>query len=270
MHARSSLVGAATESCTPQAAWVVGAVGVALPGLRTAASRLTRAGATTDVEADLIAGFLAALPALDLGQPRVCARLCNAAYVAARAAARSTAPATSGEGNFAPASALPPRPWGHLDFVLARAVAQRVISAADAELIAVTRLEDVPLRVYAERIGEPRWAVYKRRTRAEARLVAVIHAGQLADEDREVIADATLTTARAAPRQLTRRAEAAPSVQPEGAAGHLWMRTTRSRPSLDRAPLTALTPRPAADSKGGRPRRSRTPDRLPAEHASPR
>ena len=170
-------------------------MGVALPGLRAAAYRLTRVGGATDVEAELVAGFLAALPGLNVDQPRVCSRLCNAAYVAARAAARAEGPASSGEAAFAPSSALPPRPWGHPDFVLARAVTAGVITAPDAELIAVTRLEDTMLSEYAERTGESRWAVYKRRARAEARLVAAIQASRLADDDREVIAHATLTTA---------------------------------------------------------------------------
>ena len=58
--------------------WVVGAVGVALPGLRRAAGRLTRGyrGDTADIDAEVLTGFLAALRTIDVAQPAIALRLC--------------------------------------------------------------------------------------------------------------------------------------------------------------------------------------------------
>jgi len=180
------------RSRTAGPAWVVGAVGVALPGLRAAAHRLG-GSRTVDVQAELLIGFLAGLRTVETAEARLCPRLCNTAFVAARAALRGHEPAASGEANFAPRSAMPPAPFGHPDFVLARAVAAAVISPEEADLIGATRLEDVSLTDYATRVGQPRWSVYKQRIRAENRLAAAIGAGWVGDPDTEVITEATMT-----------------------------------------------------------------------------
>jgi hypothetical protein len=183
-------------------AWLVGAVGVALPGLRNAAARLART-VTGDVQAALVTEFVAALKTVSLDEPRVVSRLLDTASSAARAALRAAEPASSGEANFAPGSALPPPPYGHPDLVLARAVAAGVITAEEADLIGTTYLEDVSVADYADRLGVSRWTVYKRRKAAEARLVEAITSGTLSDPDADVIAEATLT--RAAPPPPRRR-----------------------------------------------------------------
>lgn len=173
-------------------AWLLGAVGVALPGLRAAAKRLGRSNGV-DVQAELVEGFLAALATIDTSADRVCPRLCNAAYVAARAALRGHEAAASGEAGSGFASAAPPAPHGHPDFVLARAVTASIISALEADLIGVTRLEEVTVAEYAERIGQSAAALFKLRSRAEARLKAAIDHGWRADEDADAIAEATMT-----------------------------------------------------------------------------
>lgn len=178
-----------------EAGWVVGAAGVALPGLRRAAGRLARTGRREDVEADLLEGFLAAIGEVDTARAGICARLVNAAHSHARAALRAQEAGASGEPNFAPGSALPPPPYGHPDLVLARAVGQGIITAAEADLIGATRLEQVPLAEFAEAAGLSAWAVYKRRRKAEQRLVDAVAAGQLSDPVAEVVTEATQTTA---------------------------------------------------------------------------
>jgi predicted DNA-binding protein (UPF0251 family) len=179
---------------TGDASWTVGAVGVALPGLRRAANRLARSY-SGDVQAALVTEFVAALARVNTDQPGLVSRLLDAAQSAARGALRATEPAACGEANFAPGSAMPPPPYGHPDLVLARAVAVGVLSAEEAELIGVTYLEDASVADYADRTGMSRWAVYKRRKAAETRLVEAIRSGALSDADAEVIAEATLTTA---------------------------------------------------------------------------
>jgi predicted DNA-binding protein (UPF0251 family) len=190
-----------SRSRTGDANWTVGAVGVALPGLRRAAHRLS-CNSTGDVQATLVTEFVAALATVNLERPGVVSRLLDAASSAARAALRSAEPAASGEAHFAPGSVLPPPPYGHPDLVLARAVATGVLSVEEADLIGATYLEDVPVAEYAEQTGVSRWTVYKRRRAAETRLVEAIRSGALSDPDAEVIAEATLSTA---PEPVTRR-----------------------------------------------------------------
>jgi hypothetical protein len=173
--------------------WVVVAVNVAMPGLRTTVGRLARTY-TGDVAASVVAEFVAALRTADPHPPQVLARLLNTTHSQARAALRAATPATSGEGVFAPRSVSPPTLFGHPDFVLARAVRLGILTVAEADLIGATRLEDVPVTDYAERHGVTVWAVYKRRSTAEARLVTALRDGTLSDCVREVVAEATLTT----------------------------------------------------------------------------
>lgn len=173
---------------------MVGAVGVAMPALRTASTRLYRDTGHADTQAELLAGFLAALRDVDLGLGRVCTRICNSAFVAARAVVRAEDAARAGRVDTATGSARPPVPWGHPDLVLARAVAARVISPREAAVIGATRLEQVSLEAYAERVGSTYEAVKRCRARGERRLVAAIGDGVLADADTDadVIREATL------------------------------------------------------------------------------
>ena len=164
-----------TRSRRDGPSWVIGTVGVALPGLRRAASRLACGyGAdTADIDAEVLTGFLTALRSADVSRPAIAARLRWAAYRAG--AAFRYADSLPGGGHVLPVwAAAPPQPWGHPDFVLADAVAERVISAAEAELIAATRLDSVPLADAARGLGVPYDAARMRRSRAEARLARAI------------------------------------------------------------------------------------------------
>jgi len=174
--------------------WVVGTVGVALPGLRNAAYRLWLLSAG-DVEATLVAHFYQALRAVDVDKPGVLNRLLNAAFSKARGELDKRAPDTSGEVTFAPASRPPATPFNHPDFVLARAVRLGVLTAEEADLIGATYLEKVSVAEYAERTGRTYWQVYRQRRPAVARLVAALQAGTLSDPTADVIAEATMTLA---------------------------------------------------------------------------
>ncbi|BCY08864.1 hypothetical protein [Actinoplanes sp. L3-i22] len=161
--------------------WVIGAVGVAMPGLRRAAGRLAAgwAGDREDVDAELLAGFVAALPRVDLDAPRICGRLIDAGVRAARkvrdAQAQQPVRITGVPGPSAPARAA-----DHPDFVLARAVAAGVVDADEANLIAATRLEGATLAVAGERLGLPARLASAWRARAEVRLREAIRDGELA------------------------------------------------------------------------------------------
>lgn len=180
-------------------AWKVACCGVALPGLRRAAARLAYAPNRADMEADLLAGFLAALAEVDTDGPGICRRLVNAAQIHARTRLREQQATTAGEARTAPASAVPHPPVGHPDLVLARAVRLRVLTGEEAEMIGATRLEETTLADWADRHQMTRKACYEWRARAEARLVAAISAGVLSDPTAETVAEATtMTTTEAA------------------------------------------------------------------------
>jgi hypothetical protein len=161
-------------------AWVIAAVGLAMPGLRRAAGRLAAGwhGETTDFDAELLAGFLARLRSVDLDEPRICGRLIDAGARAVKQV-REREEETD-VVHVAGAWSLPPQePWDHPDWDLARAVAQAVIDPDEHLLISATRLDDVPLRVVADKIGiaVPVAAAWRRK--AERRLAEAIGLGDL-------------------------------------------------------------------------------------------
>lgn len=191
---------------TEGGAWTVGAVGVALPALTSIAATLSAkfAGDPSDIHAAVLAGFVAELGEIDLRRPRVMLRLRWAAYRAGHTAVREAldAPVPSGHGF---RSTMPPPPWGHPDFVLARAVADGAITSTEAELIGSTRLEGVPLADAAAERDLSYQAAKKARLRAEHRLVAYLlddtsdtsHAGPHEGDVATQVADAVTITAAA-------------------------------------------------------------------------
>jgi predicted DNA-binding protein (UPF0251 family) len=183
--------------------WLVGTVGVALPGLRYKAY-LLGLHSRGDVQAALVAEFVHALRTLPVDRPPILSVLLSAAFSAARAALRDQEPATAGEANLAPASVPPPAGFGHPDFVLARAERAGVITAEESEAIGAIRLEGLTVAEYALRAGVSRWKVYRMLRPAEQRLATAIQAGALSDPEAEVIAEATLTTVADPPSGRTR------------------------------------------------------------------
>ncbi|MCE7007071.1 hypothetical protein LWC34_30215 [Kibdelosporangium philippinense] len=165
------------------ASWTVGAVGVALPALTSVAARLTRRcpGDPADLHAEVLRGFLDGLTRVDLTRPQIMVRLWWAAYRAGYAVVTDAlAEKTRSLEGFWSRPPIPP--WGHPDIVLARAVAEGVLTATEADLIGMTRLESVPISQWAadHQIGD--WAAYKARRRAELRLAAYLRDG-MADTD---------------------------------------------------------------------------------------
>jgi hypothetical protein len=166
-------------------AWVVGLAGVAMPGLRRAASSLSASwrGDTEDLQGEILAGFLTALRALDLDDldcVPLASRLCWAAWRAGHKLAYADAAWGSRRRDLDACPAGPELPWGHPDFVLAAAVRAGVITAAEAELIGRNRLEGIPLAVIAAEAGISHSALCHRRRRAETRLIEAIGRGILA------------------------------------------------------------------------------------------
>jgi hypothetical protein len=156
-------------------AWVVGAVGVAIPGLTRMAARLSNGvpDLAEDIDSELLAGFLQALRTGPLDPPRIWLRLCWAAWRAGLTARRSNTtvelPADLPRGGSAPR-----RPYGHPDLILGRAVAAGVISQPQADLIGATRLGDVPVEQIAAEQGVSPSVIRMRRKRAERTLVKAL------------------------------------------------------------------------------------------------
>jgi hypothetical protein len=159
--------------------WLVGLAGVLLPGIGRRVYPLCRAfpRLAPDLEAEALVALLQAVRAWPLGQDRVATRLVWAAARGAHRLLRRERALGDRETSVGLGLEPPPRPPAHGDLLLAQAVRAGVLSWEDAELIAVTRLQEIPLRQLTGRWGAGYEALRKRRWRAEARL-----AGWLAAE----------------------------------------------------------------------------------------
>lgn len=234
------------------ATWTVAAVGVALPALTSVAATLSNrfAGDPADVHAEVLRGFLAALAVVDLRRPRIMLRLRWAAY---RSGHRALVEALDGPTPVAPGfrSTPPHPPWGHPDLVLARAVADGVLTRTEADLIGATRLEEVSVADWAVRHQTGEWAVYKARKRAELRLAAYLR-DAIADEDP---AD-PLASQVANSMALARRTTAIESRQ----RSHSVSEVSVDRSKETQARLSKAEPETGVKDCGGNSRSARSPE----------
>ncbi|MGI5273358.1 hypothetical protein ACQEUU_29715 [Nonomuraea sp. CA-218870] len=159
-------------------AWVIGCVGVAMPGLKNLAARTTQgcpAHVVDDIVSEMVTYFVAQLRRIDLDPPNILPRLLLWAKKGAlRVRARELASIEICADLPEPV-ALDTEPF----MVLAEAVRCRIITSDEAKLINATRLEGQALRAYAGRLGVPADRLYKRRRAAEARLARAIEEGQV-------------------------------------------------------------------------------------------
>lgn len=161
-------------------AWVVAAVGMALPGLRKQAGLLASGwkGDSDDLDAELIVGFLQRLKTVDLAERRICGRLIDAGVRSARKS-RDRYADTHLVHVDSDGPRTPKLPWDHPDWVLARAVAAGVLDPDEANLIAATRLGHETLAQAADALGMDTVLAAKWRRMAERRLRQAIAAGDL-------------------------------------------------------------------------------------------
>ena len=163
-----------------RSAWLVAALGMAMPGLRRQVRSLSVAcvGDRDDLESAVAEGFVTELYRVDLAATSLCARLVRAGGRAGiRQVYQDAPPHSLVCSDFA--SHPPHVPWGHPDLLLADAVRTGVISPGEARLIGATRLEGVPVATLAQSSGERVSTVVVRRHRAEHRLRDAILAGSL-------------------------------------------------------------------------------------------
>jgi hypothetical protein len=162
-------------------AWVIAAVGIAMPGLRRMAGRLAKGwhgDSSDDRDAELLTGFLQRLRTIDLGESRIVGKLIDAAARAVKQARERDEELDT--IRIHATWSLPPRhPWDHPDWVLSRAVAHAVIDHDDHRLISATRLDHVPLQVIADELGITVGLATTWRRRAEHRLADAIRSGEL-------------------------------------------------------------------------------------------
>jgi hypothetical protein len=161
-------------------AWVVGAIGVALPALTHLAAKISRGQArhADDVDSEVLAGFLQGLRTANLGAPRLWLRLCWAAWRAGAAVIT----ADDGEElrlEVSSGSRSPRMPYGHPDLLLGRAAAAGLITAEAAELISATRFGDALIEQVAAEQGVTASALRMRRRRAERVVAAAVTRGDL-------------------------------------------------------------------------------------------
>jgi hypothetical protein len=161
-------------------AWVVGAIGLALPALTHFAARISRGQArlAEDVDSEVLAGFLQALRTADLAAPRLWLRLCWAAWRAGAAVI------SDNEGEELPldlpsGSRTPRMPYGHPDLLLGRAAATGLITGEAAELISATRFGDTLIAQLAAEQGVTAGALRMRRRRAERAVAVAVTRGDL-------------------------------------------------------------------------------------------
>jgi hypothetical protein len=166
-----------------QTGWFLVAAGLAYPKLVHKARLLAAnfAGDTIEDQADLIEAFLKAICDINVEDRSIPDLGSNAAWHAYSAVRRerrreSAAPAFTpliGE------SAAPVPEAQHPDILLARAVRLGVITAAEAEYIGRSYLEDTPIEEIVAWAGISRATFFRYRAAAEARLVEAIRGGRL-------------------------------------------------------------------------------------------
>lgn len=156
----------------------VACAGLAVPMLAGIAGRFAAPGSVDrdDAEAEIIAGFLRQVREIDLDRPRLWSRLWSATVHVGRSWARQQAMAPPAIDLDSDTAQAPPpvtrTPHGHPELVLADAVAEGVITADAAELIAATRWERRSMTSVAEQLrgSQSHWKVRKQRQRAETKL----------------------------------------------------------------------------------------------------
>ncbi|MBO2451623.1 hypothetical protein J4573_31350 [Actinomadura barringtoniae] len=173
--------------------WVIGCVGMALPGLKNAAAGVIATsprGLADDIVSELLTEFLAQLPKIDIDRGHIGARLVCWARKGAFRARGHNARHTLLDARRVPwLMQSPERIEPELAALLAEAVHQEVISASAADLINATRLQGMSVTDYARTHGLPAARLLKRRARAEARLAAAITEGQVQAITAELVSD---------------------------------------------------------------------------------
>ncbi|MCL9758664.1 hypothetical protein [Frankia sp. AiPa1] len=163
--------------------WTVGAAGMALPALYAVCARLGGHSDLdpADVQAEVLTGWLEAAASIRLDLPRIAVRLRWAAYRAGLAltVAQCEIPQADPDlfQTLAEAESRSDSGLGGPEQVLTSMVAAGVLSETEADLIAATRLGEMPVSAWAARHALAPRRASRLRTQAEQRLVAHLTVG---------------------------------------------------------------------------------------------
>jgi hypothetical protein len=175
-------------------AWVVAAVGVAVPGLHRIVTRLSvgHLRLAEDIDSEVVTGFLHALRTEDVDAPRVWLRLMWAAWRSGHRV-RQVREDVELPDDLPSGASTPHVPYGHPDLLLGRAVAAGVLTRYQAALIGDTRIGEVLIEQLADEQGLSAPVLRMRRHRAERVLLRSLGRGDLSG----VVLGATPTRDRA-------------------------------------------------------------------------
>lgn len=164
-------------------AWVIAAVGMAMPALRRYAARLCAGypGDPADIDAEILTGFLAALrDRVDLAKDAPHAALCAAAWRAGhrlRHQAAEYTPVDNLEHVTGPRT--PKVPYGHPDLLVRRAVCLGLLEACDEQPYIDVRLGRRAIEPIAARLGITVDALRMRLGRIDDRIADALASGLL-------------------------------------------------------------------------------------------
>lgn len=190
--------------------------GAALPMLHTIADKLCgHWGYRADTEAMVLVAFLDAVAGVDVARPNVAYRLRWATFNRScpPVRERQTAPVPAewvDHSHYFREGKAVAVPDGHPELLLALAVDEGVLSAADAGLIIGTRLEPRRLNAVAAEAGIGYAGLAKRRRRAEQRLAAWLRERITDQKDSTRVEAAALDTLAHHRDHENRRPPAAP------------------------------------------------------------
>ncbi|MFC5833991.1 hypothetical protein [Nonomuraea insulae] len=184
-HVWRHLIGQARSH---RGAWMVSAVALAIPMLRrligvladkTPAERIDR----EDLEAEVLTAYMEALGRVNLAWSHPLLRLSRLTHIAVIRAYAADQPSLLADPDLCDRAGSGQQPLtypaGHPDLLLARAVAEGIITELEAEMIAFTRLDALPLSSYCRSRGLLYCTALKRRQRAETALYQALRHGEL-------------------------------------------------------------------------------------------
>ncbi|MBF6183368.1 hypothetical protein [Nocardia otitidiscaviarum] len=217
---------------------VLACAGVAVPMMASAAARLARrvGGDRADAEAAVLTAFLEAVENINLGQARLWCALRWAAYRGGRRWEKREAlsPVPIPPDNFVNRQ---DRDHTHPEHLLGQAVAEGVIDAASASLIADTRLAGRSLISLAAELDLPYKRLHRVRKRAETRVAVWLRErlAEAAAERTSVVEAAAVDAAAGSPGEQR-------SARP--------VAISRARAASDRCQgNTAISPYPVTEVK---------------------
>jgi hypothetical protein len=164
-------------------AWVIAAVGMAMPALRRYAGQLCAgyAGDPSDIDAEILTGFLTALrDRIDLAKDAPHAALCRAAWRAGftlRQQAHEYTPVDDVEHVTGPRT--PMVPYGHPDLLVQRAVGLGILDKEDEQPYIDVRLGRRAIEPIAARLGITADALRMRLGRIDIRITEALTSGVL-------------------------------------------------------------------------------------------